>query len=206
MAKHKKQVRNPVQRRSIEKRGRIIRTAQRLFSKHGIHGTTSNEIAAKSGVSIGTFYSYFRNKKELMMEVLRSYLAEFTANIFKGKDIARIAGRKPEIRRLIRELIASAFAAFEHEPEFHRQMWALKYSDPEIRKLFDESEKKEVAYVRSLLELYAPGMKDIDAGAKIIHSAIQNAGHYVKLLDYPMKETRILEELTEMVYRYLFRQ
>jgi AcrR family transcriptional regulator len=205
VAKQKKQIRNPVQRRSIEKRERIIEAAQKLFSKHGIHGTTSNEIAARSGVSIGTFYSYFRNKKELMMEVLRSYLNEFTANIFKGRDLSEIAGARPEIRGLIRALIANAFAAFEHEPEFHRQMWALKYSDPEIRELFAESERKEVAYVRSLLELYAPGIGDIDAGAKIIHSAIQNAGHYVKLLDYPMKEKRVLEELTEMVYRYLFK-
>ena len=49
-------------KRSIEKKEALKKAAVELFSTKGFHNTSSNEIAKKANVSIGTFYSYFVDK------------------------------------------------------------------------------------------------------------------------------------------------
>lgn len=58
-------VRIPKQKRSIEIKNKIKRTAQELFSEKGYYNTSSNDIVKAAGVSIGAFYSYFKDKKAL---------------------------------------------------------------------------------------------------------------------------------------------
>ena len=56
-------IRTPQQKRSEETRKRIIAAAERLFSEKGYYNTNSKEIAKAANVSIGSFYSYFKDKK-----------------------------------------------------------------------------------------------------------------------------------------------
>ena len=65
-----KDIRVPKQQRSIEKKQRIKDTAVKLMSEKGYHSTSSNEIAKEADVSIGTFYSYFSDKKALYTELV----------------------------------------------------------------------------------------------------------------------------------------
>ena len=60
----------PTQKRSIEKKQRIKDAALKLMSEKGYFATSSNEIAREAGVSIGTFYSYFKDKKEIYAELV----------------------------------------------------------------------------------------------------------------------------------------
>ncbi len=69
MERANRKVRIPRQKRGIETKGRIIQAARGLFSRKGFHGTNSKEIASAAGVSIGSFYSYFQDKKALFLEV-----------------------------------------------------------------------------------------------------------------------------------------
>ena len=65
-----KEIRVPKQKRSIEKKQRIKDAAIKLMSEKGYHSTSSNEIAKEAGVSIGTFYSYYKDKKDLYKELV----------------------------------------------------------------------------------------------------------------------------------------
>ena len=67
-------VRTPKQHRGIQTKNRIMKAAFQLFAKKGIHGTNSKEFVEKAGVSIGSFYSYFKDKKTLLLEMLEDYL------------------------------------------------------------------------------------------------------------------------------------
>lgn len=53
----------------------IINSSKELFSKHGIDGTSIQDITKKSDISRITFYSYFHNKEELVQEVLFDYFS-----------------------------------------------------------------------------------------------------------------------------------
>ena len=46
----------------------------------------------------------------------------------------------------IRSHIIKAFAAFDLHPAFHREALVLKFSDRDVRRLFDDAEQKPVSY------------------------------------------------------------
>ena len=60
----------PQQRRSQETVEAILDAAAQLFSESGFDSVSTNAVAARAGVSIGSFYQYFPNKLALL-EALR---------------------------------------------------------------------------------------------------------------------------------------
>ena len=55
-------VRNPKQKRAIEKKERIIDAGFDLICKNGYYNTNTAEIASHAGVSTGIVYQYFKDK------------------------------------------------------------------------------------------------------------------------------------------------
>lgn len=54
------------------RREEILRAARVLFSKKGYPGTTIQEVAERAGITKGTVYLYFKNKKDLLASVIES--------------------------------------------------------------------------------------------------------------------------------------
>ena len=63
-------IRKPVQKRSIETKKKIVDAAYALFSEVGYFNTNTAEIAKRAGVSTGIVYGYFKEKRDIMREVL----------------------------------------------------------------------------------------------------------------------------------------
>src|SRR5437867_11382116 len=57
----------PQQARSRRKCDAILAATSRLFAERGYDATTADDIAAAAGVSVGTFYAYFRNKRQAFL-------------------------------------------------------------------------------------------------------------------------------------------
>ncbi len=68
MDKKQKNIRIPRQDRSIEKKNRIVKAAKELFAEKGFDNTDTKEISKRAGVSIGTFYAYFEDKKAILLK------------------------------------------------------------------------------------------------------------------------------------------
>jgi AcrR family transcriptional regulator len=62
-------VRPPKQRRSRESYERVLDAAHALLEENGFEGFTAQEVAARSGVSIGAIYERFGNKETLLRAV-----------------------------------------------------------------------------------------------------------------------------------------
>ncbi|MDA8244386.1 MAG: TetR/AcrR family transcriptional regulator [Elusimicrobia bacterium] len=60
-----------------DNRSRILAAAARLFTRQGFHGTSTRDIAAEAGVSLGNIYNYFGTKEEIFVSLLRRYEAEY---------------------------------------------------------------------------------------------------------------------------------
>jgi len=195
-----RRVRIPQQQRSREKKQRIMDAARELFAQKGLSGTNSNEIAVRAGVSTGTFYNYFRNKKTLFLDILNQYLENFIAGIYQLQSDQGVP-----LRDNIRSHIDKAFAAFDLHPAFHREALVLKFSDRDVKRLFDDAEQKQLVLISSLLQPYSHlgSARNLQVAAKVIHSAVENVGHYVTFLDSPMQREHLVEELTEMIYHYV---
>ncbi len=57
--------------------GRILAAAARLFTRQGFHGTSTRDIAAEAGVSLGNIYNYFKTKEEIFVWLLETYEKEY---------------------------------------------------------------------------------------------------------------------------------
>jgi len=51
-------------------RQRVLEAAERVFGDRGYHGTSVTEITKAAGVAQGTFYLYFRGKKEIYLDLV----------------------------------------------------------------------------------------------------------------------------------------
>jgi TetR/AcrR family transcriptional repressor of nem operon len=55
---------------------KIIDSARRLFNRHGFEAVSIQEIMAGAGLTHGGFYSYFRSKSDLYVEVLGCFFTD----------------------------------------------------------------------------------------------------------------------------------
>ena len=60
-----------------EKRQLIMDTALKLFAEHGFESTSIERIARHAGISTGLLYAYFKNKEDLLQQILVSGLNKF---------------------------------------------------------------------------------------------------------------------------------
>ena len=67
-----------------EVRGKIVQSARRQFNRHGFERVSVDQIMAGAGLTRGGFYSYFKSKSELYIEVL---------GCFSLTRSGRVAGR-----------------------------------------------------------------------------------------------------------------
>ena len=74
-------VREPKQERSIEKKNRIVQAGFELFSQVGYYNTNTVEIAKRAGVSTGIVYGYFKDKRDILLDVLEIYVKEAFAPV-----------------------------------------------------------------------------------------------------------------------------
>lgn len=96
----------------------ILEAAARILEKDGFDGLTTNAIAERAGISIGSLYEYFPNKEAILVAMARNMLAEDEVVMAKaieaalavpGSDVVRSAvqalvtlfERKREVRRVI---------------------------------------------------------------------------------------------------------
>jgi AcrR family transcriptional regulator len=85
---------------SNKRRREILEAALACFLEHGIAGTTTEQIRAKSGASIGSIYHHFGDKEalaaEIYLEALRDVQKGFLKELFKHR------GARAGIRATVR--------------------------------------------------------------------------------------------------------
>lgn len=196
-------IRIPKQHRGIRTKQRIMKAAFHLFARKGIHGTNAQEIVDRAGVSVGSFYAYFRNKKTLLLEMLEDYLNRHYAAIWKELNVLPVQELG---ENEIRAIIVNVFKAYDISPEFHRQTHALRYSDEDIKRVYDRERNRQIAQVQSLIEANIDRIRVTDAYATalVIHNAVENVAHTAKFIGPAVDEKRLADELVNMLLRYLF--
>jgi len=91
-----------------KRREQILRAASKIFAKKGYHHTSVSEVVGKCGMAQGTFYLYFKNKRD----VFEALLDEFTGNVYRAFFIPGAEEVKTK-EQLSQRLLAAAQSAIE---------------------------------------------------------------------------------------------
>lgn len=199
----------PVQERGVRTKNRIIGAAKELFEEKGFHRTNSKEIAARAGVAVGTFYGYYDEKKPLFLDVIRDYYREVTAEAMShlGASLTTLGtGDAGEVKKIIHEFVWALYRAHRISPGLHREISAMIYSDQEIETIAREEERIITSLIRDILGGISPklAVKDLDAAVHLVHRTTEEAIHGLRMFENNITDDRILGELEDMLYRYLF--
>ncbi len=98
--------RKPSQARSRRAVDAIIEASAQVLERRGYQGATTNRIAERAGVSVGTLYQYFNNKDEIFDALIEREAAIFLHNVEES-----ISGPEVENRPAIRKLLEAAYAS-----------------------------------------------------------------------------------------------
>ncbi|NHZ43953.1 TetR/AcrR family transcriptional regulator [Massilia aquatica] len=88
----------PSQPRSAHTVGTILEGAAHILEQHGLEGYTTNAIAARAGVSIGSLYQYFPTKDAVTIALIERESFELVRE-------ASEALQGPDHRRALRDLV-----------------------------------------------------------------------------------------------------
>jgi AcrR family transcriptional regulator len=116
----------PQQARSRQKRDALLAAASHLFEQRGYEAVTADEIAATAEVSIGTFYSYFRNKRQVFLTLMAACIEWLTGLNIAGIDLSG------DSRAAIRAMVERAMTRDELSYGMRRAWVELLPRDPEI--------------------------------------------------------------------------
>ena len=118
--------REPRQERARTKRDALLRTASVLFAERGYAATTAPDIAEAAGVSVGTFYSYFRDKRQILLALIAG-----TAQAMRALDLAK-ASLRPNPRSAIKDLFASVLPYDERHYQLQRAWTSMGGKEAEV--------------------------------------------------------------------------
>lgn len=72
------------QEKKLEKKRRILESAYQLFKSKNIYNTAVDDIVKASGIARGTFYLYFKDKSDLIEQLLFFKSAESMLAVVRG--------------------------------------------------------------------------------------------------------------------------
>lgn len=194
-------IREPKQKRSVEKKKRIIQAAYILFIEKGYHNTNTVEIAHYAEVSTGTVYSYFKDKKAIFMDVLDYY-----AKSIIGPVYAMFEELQPPIRLedILGRIIDSSLEAHTAAKAAHDEIMAMSFQDDDVRHYVMEFEEKVVLTLAGMLDKL--GFKVGHAHEKV-HIAFnmiesychERVYHQHEFIDYSIMKQQIIQVILSLI-------
>lgn len=110
--------RSPIQGRAQETVEAILKAAAQILERHGSEAATTNAIAARAGVSIGSLYQYFSDRDALIDELVRRHVTAM--QLVLAEALAGI-GVRP-LPEAVAQLVAAIVAAHRVAPRLHQAL------------------------------------------------------------------------------------
>ena len=125
--------RTPRQDRSRDTVEAIVEAAAQVFERHGYPAGTTNRIAQRAGVSIGSLYQYFPNKDALVAELARRHIAELEAAAWPA--LRALVEHVPPLHDGLTALVLGTVELHRQSPGLQRVLFEETPRSDEIRKL-----------------------------------------------------------------------
>lgn len=138
----------PRQERSRATVEAILEAAARVFEEEGLSGATTNRIAERAGVSIGTLYQYFPSKESLAVALVEDHIREGLRRLRRW--LAQAQGRP--LSETLDFLVDGMLALHAHRPRLLHVFFEETPLSERVHALFQEAEEEAVTLVGGLLQ------------------------------------------------------
>lgn len=190
----------PRQRRSELTRQRILDAAAHVFADHGYAAGTTNRIAERAHMSIGSLYQYFPNKDAILVELMTAHVQAGIATT--QRYLA--AGLPDSLEDTLRLFVRATIDNHRDAPALHRVLFEEAPRPPEFLRMLHESEITIVTLTQALLDAHPQvRVDDTHTAARLVVAAIESLVHRLIASPTPIEITPFENELVVMLTKYL---
>lgn len=185
----------PKQARSEATVEAVVEAAAQVFERHGYAAGTTNRIAERAGVSIGSLYQYFPNKDAILVALVRRHVAEGAALL--APQLERLRAGEPWDEVLL-DVVAAMVELHAAAPRLHRVLFEEAPLPGELR---DEIEARELA-AAEVVAAALPGQSPL--AGQVVVSVIEGLTHRLVLRPPPgVSAAAVAAEIEAVVRGYL---
>ena len=196
------EIREPIQKRSIEKKEKIIKAGFELICEKGYYNTNTAEIAKAAGVSTGIVYQYFKDKHDILVEGIKRYASEIFYPMLNVTSNIKID--KNNLDTILRNMINTFIENHKLSQVAHEEIMAMTHSDKEIAEFFQQNEMTMTKNISRILVDNGFNSKNLD---EKVHSAMhliddlchEIVYHKHKDLDYDVMINLVIENILNLI-------
>ncbi len=182
-------------------RVKITRALKLLLEKKEFNAITTAEIAKNAGVTEALIYKYFKDKRDLLHQVLREYLEQYGVQL--EQDLKGIKGALNKLRKLI----WSHINVYANNRVFARILLVEVRNHPDYYK--SETYELVTIYSNTVLSIIQEGIREgeirQDLPPKLIRHGILGSIEQVCLSSVIFGRDISADDLTEQLCEFIFK-
>ncbi len=191
----------PRQERSQATVDAILDATARVLCSTGYDRASTNRIALAAGVSVGSLYQYFPSKEALVAALVERHVDQMTSLV--KRKLAEVASAPIPVA--VGHIIQGMFDAHAVDPKLHKVLIEQVPRVGRLEKLMSVEREVEVL-VAAFLEARRTEIRRarVETAAFVLVSVVESVTHAAVLAELPpARNAHVVEELTDMVLRYL---
>jgi len=187
------EIREPVQKRSIEKKEKIIAAGFELICDKGYYNTNTAEIAKSAGVSTGIVYQYFKDKHDILIEGIKIYADSI---FYPMLSITETKFDKNNFDIVLKEMISAFIKNHKLSQTAHEEIVAMQHSDKDVAELFYKSEIEMTKKLELLLLNNGFNPKNLKEKTHIIIHLIDDLCHEIVYHKHSDMDYEVMTDIT----------
>ncbi|MFR0922764.1 MAG: TetR/AcrR family transcriptional regulator [Clostridia bacterium] len=196
------EIREPIQKRSIEKKEKIIKAGFELICEKGYYNTNTAEIAKAASVSTGIVYQYFKDKHDILVEGIKKYASDIFYPMLTVTSNIKIDKNNLDV--VLRNMINTFIENHKLSQIAHEEIMAMTHSDKEIAEFFQENEMAMTKNISKILLDNGFDARNLDEKVHIAIHLIDDLCHEIvyhkhKDLDYDIMINLVIENILNLI-------
>ncbi|MFB3778312.1 MAG: TetR/AcrR family transcriptional regulator [Bryobacteraceae bacterium] len=156
-----------MQKRSMATVESLLETAAQVFEERGYAACTTNHIAERDGVSIGTFYQYFPNKEAAAVVLLERHLEQTSRNL--NEWVGHTVAERHSLHSALSEYVDGLMETHAGRPRLLHILLEETPLPNRVHVALLEAEREAAKTMAGLLGLYP----------EVRHANLRHAGYFV---------------------------
>ncbi len=138
-------------RKAKQTRDKVLQAAKEVFSTKGFHRATVHDIVKRAELGYGTFYLYFRDKKDVFYALVALVEADLYTAANGGIDLDQEYGRGRNAYRALRKDLKAVFESFMNNAAVIKFSRELAETDVDFRRDYSAMRSRLIERTRHIL-------------------------------------------------------
>lgn len=196
----------PVQRRSLATVDQVLTAAAQVFETFGYAAGTTNRIAERAGVSVGTLYQYFPSKEAVAVALLERHIQETDRKLHEW--VGHMVSKQHGLREAMEDYARGVMDVHQHNPRLQHILLEETRLPERLHQVLLAAEREAIDAMAGLLRLFPEVRRAaLDRAAYFVMHTVESLTHRFAAHpdDQVVGKADFVAELVSVLEAYLTR-